>query len=282
MRTKFIAYTNELNEIVNILNGFPPIHTISAKELQKYKQIISRKEFLQKKINYLLNQRANIIGKYNDKNRIWLLTNMNCRKYYKLEQSAAYSRDKTLYRIGFLDYKPIPPLIQNFRNSFKENFYLPLLNKFSFLKSKLENKLNSIAENSPIYKSMKKSTSFIKNTVPSTIANSATQLAVSGAKSCIISYRHFSNSFTRNISRLKPIKALSLILEVAKQEADFEQQNPFISRIRINPKTNDYCSKITARTGYYGNETGRILVHKKSDYTDTVQKSCNPNFDLVL
>ena len=81
MQTKFNNYTEELNEIVGILNGFPQIQHISSKELQKYKDLISRKEFLQKKINYLLNKRAKIIGKYNDKNRIWLESNMNCRKY---------------------------------------------------------------------------------------------------------------------------------------------------------------------------------------------------------
>lgn len=70
MHIKFYTYTNELNEIINILNEFPPIHSVSSKELQKYKELISRKEFLQKKINTLLNKRANIIGKYNDKNRV--------------------------------------------------------------------------------------------------------------------------------------------------------------------------------------------------------------------
>ena len=47
MQTKFNNYTRELNEIVGILNCFPQIHQISSKELQKYKSLIARKEFLQ-------------------------------------------------------------------------------------------------------------------------------------------------------------------------------------------------------------------------------------------
>lgn len=281
MYIKFYTYTNELNEIINILNEFPPIHNVSSKELQKYKELISRKEFLQKKINTLLNKRANIIGKYNDKNRVWLATNMNCRKYYKLEQSAAYSRDSALYKIGFLDLKPVPPLVKNLKNSLNENLYQPLYHKFSNLKVKLNSKLKLVSQKSPIYQSFKKSKNFIKNDLPISITN----FAISGAKKCIVSYRNFSNSYSRKISTSKSIKTLSYIMKQAKEQADLQQQS-FISRIKVNPNTYQYCNNSATENVSYG--TGIPVIQSNSRNPVILQKSRQrnnpntPNFDLAL
>lgn len=273
MRTKFYSYTNELNEIVGILNNFPKIHDISSQELQKYEKIISRKEFLQKKINILLNKRANIIGKYNDKNRLWLSTNMNCRKYCKLEQSAAYSRDSALYKIGFLDKKPISPIIYKLKNTITDNLYTPLHDKLSIFTAKANSYLKSMAKKSPTIQTIENGKKFLKNELPTSLAN----LAISGTKKCIISYRSVSNRFTRNISTAKPIRTLSFIVEKAREEIDLEQ-NPFLSRIKVNPYTFEYCNNNAAEKGYYG--TGRIKV--QTGASQNMKHTLNPNFDLVI
>ena len=275
MQTKFNDYTNELNEIVSILNGFPQIHHISSKELQKYKVLIARKEFLQKKINTLLNKRAKIIGKYNDKNRTWLESNMNCRKYYKLEQSAAYSRDSSLYRIGFLDYKPTLPLISNLKNLFHEKFYEPFSFRFSKLKHNLNSYFQSASQKSPICKSIQKSKNYIQNDLPTSLAKTA----ISGMKKCIISYRKLSNSFSRKISNTSPIKTLSFLIHRAQEEANFEQ-NPFISRIKVNPNTNEYAFSSTKNNGYYG--TGKPVLSVNSNSKIPTKRINQPNFDLAL
>ncbi len=276
MRTKFYSYTNELNEIVNILNGFPKIHNISSKELQKYKNLISRKELLQKKINNLLNKRANIIGKYNDKNRLWLSTNMNCRKYCRLEQSAAYSRDYALYKIGFLDEKPVAPFIQKIKSTFTENLYIPLKNKFSNLKQTANRNFKSIAEKSLTIQKIQKGKKYLKNDLPTNMAN----LAISGAKKCIISYRFFSNSFTRNIATVKPIRTLSFIINKAREELEQESQNPFISRIKVDPYTFQYSDNKVAQNGY--NRFGKFKVQTNSNASHSMKQTLNPNFDLVI
>lgn len=288
MQTKFNNYTNELNEIIGILNNFPPIFSISSKELRKYQSIISRKEFLQKRINNMLSKRANIIGNYNDKNRIWLESNMNCRRYYRVEQHAAYSRDKALYKVGFLYEKPIPPFITNLKNNISENFYQPLSNIISNFKIKTILHLKSISRKSPICKSLKKSKNFIANDLPQSLTN----IAISGVKKCIISYRKISysmngslKSFSRNISSTPSIRTLSYIMNRAKQEADM-QENPFLYRIKINPNTYEYYNNAIAQNGYYG--TGKpiipssIKVSVPSNNSNTLNNSPVSNLDLAL
>ena len=288
MQTKFNSYTKELNEIVGILNNFPQIFNVSSKELRKYEGLISRKEFLQKKINNMLSKRAIIIGNYNDKNRTWLASNMNCRKYYKLEQYATYSRDKALYRAGFLEEKPTSPFIQNLKNIILEHFYQPLSDRISIFKIKTNSHLKSVSSRSPICQSVKRSKKFIKNDLPVSLTN----IAISGVKKCIVSYRKLTNSingslksFSRSIASTPSIRTLSYIVDKARQEADM-QQNPFMARIRVNPNTYKYCIDRVEQSGYYG--TGRAVV--SSDFQEqvtlqgsrTLKSSTNPNFDLAL
>ena len=290
MQTKFNYYTKELNEIVGILNNFPPIYDISLKELQKYKKLVSRKEFLQKKINCILNKRTKIIDKYNNKNRIWLASNMNCRKYYKLEQSAAYSRDSSLYKLGMLNSKPTPPFIQNFKNIFHEKISEPLSFKLSHIKNKINSYLKKVSEKSPIYQTVKKSKNYIRNDLPVSLTN----VAVSSVKRCIVTYRKFTSTingsvhlFTRTISSAPTIRTMASIINKAKIEADL-QQNQFLARIKVDPNTNEYNNKIVAKNGYYG--TGKVVsypsIYKRSNLrvSKPVRKpsSSNSNLDLAL
>ena len=280
MHKQFNTYTNELNQIIEILGSFPPIFNITARELKKYQSLISRKEFLQKKINSLLSKRAQIIGKYNDKNRLWLESNMNCRKYYKLEQAAAYSRDSSLYKIGFLDCKPTIPLILNLKNLFQEKIYEPFSFKFSKFKQNLNSYFQTTSKKSPICKGIKKSKNYIQNELPSSLAKTA----ISGIKKIILSYRKISNSFSRNISNATPVKTLSFLVRQAQEEADLEQ-NPFISRIKINPTTNEYVFPSTRINGYYGNRKPILAASQNSNYVSSGIKAKTdgqPNFDLAL
>ncbi len=290
MQTKFNNYTKELNEIVGILNNFPPIHNVSSKELQKYKNLISRKEFLQKKINTLLNKRTKIINKYNNKNRIWLASNMNCRKYYKLEQSAAYSRDSSLYKLGMLNSKPTLPFIQNFKIIFHEKFLEPLSFKLSHIKNRINSYFKNASEKSPLYQTVKKSRNYIKNDLPVSL----TKAAVSGVKRCIVTYRKFTNtinssfhSFTRTVSSAPTIRTLASIVKEAKMEADL-QQNEFLARIKVDPNTNEYSNEMVAKNGYYG--TGKVItyptIYKRSNLKVSTparkSSSSNSNLDLAL
>ena len=281
MHTKFNNYTNELNEIVKILNNFPPIHTISSKELQKYKCLIARKEHLQKKINILLNKRTKIIEKYNNKNNIWLSSNMNCRKYYKLEQSAAYSRDYSLYKIGFLDSKPTLPVIANTKLLFQEKFYEPLSEKLSFIKNKIKSYFVSTSKKSPICKEIKKSKDFIHNDLPVILTNKA----VEGTKKCIVSYRKLSSSinnsikvFSRNVSQSPSVKTLSFIINKAKQEANM-QQNPFLARIKINPNTLNYHTLASGNNAH-----PKIKIHNTGciSQKNNSKNTQHASFDLAL
>ncbi len=266
MQTKFNTYMNELNEIIKKIDSFPSVNSISSNQLKVYKKLILRKEYLQKKINQMLNKRTDIIGNYNDKNRAWLASDMNCRKYARLESRAAYKRDLALYRSGFILKKPIPPLIQSIKSYISEKFLNPIFSKIPFIKKQLNTNLESIKKKSPIYQGLQKSQNYIHNDLPISI----TKAAISGTKKCIVSYRRFSNylhSFKRSISTSSPIRTLSYILNQAKLEADSNSNpnqihNPFLSRIKVNPQTFEYFDKQIQQTGYYG--TGRPIISNSS------------------
>lgn len=256
MKTKFNRYMDELNRLVMILNNFSSLNNISSKELKKYLSLISRKEFLQKKINNMLMKRTNIIGSYNDKNRAWLSSDLNCRKYCKLEQRASYKRDLSLYRTGFLNKHPSPPFFQNLKTFISERFIQPFSSKSSNLKNQLNLSWESTKSRSPIYKIIQKNKKFIKEDLPISLA----QIAISSTKKYILSYRKFSDSihlFSRSISSSTPIRTLSFIINQARQEADLSKSS-FVSRIKVNPITYEYYDKNARQNGYYG--TGKPIV----------------------
>ena len=249
MQTKFNRYMAELNAVVDKLKSFPDINCISSTKLKYYHSLVSQKEKLQKKINQMLNKRANIIGVYNDKNQTWIASNMNCRKYCRLESIASYKRDLALYHAGFLDKYPLPKFIQTITNFFSPK------------------KINSFTSKIPLVNKTKK---FIQTDLPI----SMTKAAISSTKKCIVSYRKFSNlihSYSRSISSSTPIKTLSFIINQAKQEADLVQ-NPFLSRIKVNPQTFEYFNQTINETGYYG--TGKPIVpHVSTASTSFIRQS---------
>lgn len=243
MRNNFNKLTNELNILKKTIDSVSSLSQISSKNFSSYRSFIIRKEFLESKISKLLQKREIALKKYNDKNTAWLNDGfMNCRRYYKLEQKAAYQRDKALYKFGFMPNKPCPPSIQSFKNFYSDYILFPISDKFLNNKNKIISYFNSISEKSPTCKCFKKIHSFIQKDLPVKLTN----VAVSGTKRSILSYRKFTNflnnniqAFSRNISCNPTIRYLSYVKHQAEREAILQssnfstKQNEFRARLAV-------------------------------------------------
>lgn len=78
-----------------------------------YKILFSKKSSLEKQIANLLSLKNKVLNTYSVSNEIWLYDDyMDCATYCKLEQRATYVRDKQLYKLGFLNRKPLSPTLK--------------------------------------------------------------------------------------------------------------------------------------------------------------------------
>lgn len=229
MHNKFNILTKDLELLKKKINQAPPVSQISSKDFLKYHSLISKKELLESEIYKLLNLKNSITNTYNSSNEKWLYDdNMNCKKYCKLEKKASYSRDKKLYKLGFLDSKPIHPFLQNLKQFISTKVSSPASIKLTSIK----NKFQSFICKTPIHKV----SDYVENTLPIKLTN----IAISGTKRCIIGYRNITNSlntstktFSRQVSSAPIIKFLSYINNQAKKEADL-QSNSFLARIKVD------------------------------------------------
>lgn len=227
MRKNINNLTKELNLLKTKLQQAPPLYELSTKQFDYYKPLISRKNFLETEISKLLDCKSKILKTYSTNNEKWLYDDfLNCRQYCKLEERAAYTRDKKLYKLGFLDSKPVPPIIRKLSSFINTTIIEPANEKISLA--------SSLIKKIPIFQSIKK---FTNTTLP----NELTNLAISGTKKCIIGYRNLSNSvnysvkrFSRNVSSSPVIQMLSYIGKQAQKEADLESAS-FRDRIRVTP-----------------------------------------------
>lgn len=241
MRNNFNKLTNELNILKKTIDSVSSLSQISSKNFSSYRSFIIRKEFLESKISKLLQKRKIALQKYNNKNTAWMNDGfMNCRRYYKLEQKAAYHRDKTLYKLGFLLNKPCPPSIQFFKNFYSDCILFPISDKLLNNKNRIISYFNSISEKSPIYKYFKKMHNFIQKDLPVKLTNAA----VSGTKRSILSYRKFTTllnnniqAFSRNISCNPAIRYLSYVKHQAEREAILQSNN-------FSPKQNEFRARL--------------------------------------
>lgn len=266
MHNKFNILTKEFELLKKKINQCPPISQISSKDFSKYHSLISRKEILESQINKLLQYKDDIVKNYSTHNEKWLYDdNMNCRTYCKLEKKAAYVRDKSLYKLGFADSKPLHPVLQNLKQFISTNISQPASEKLNSIK----NKCKSFINKTPI----PKFDNFIQNTLPSKF----TDVAISGTKKCILGYRSISNclnqstkTFSRNIASTPIIQVLSYINTQAKKEADL-QSNSFLSRIKVDVTTPNYSyynSQNFSKSNNFNSSHNSKSCHNSEEYYD--------------
>lgn len=191
------------------------IENISIIQFIKYRTNLSKEKRILNKLHKLnlLAKEVNFLYDINTKS--WIANpQINCRKYYKMEQNASYKKDLTLYKLGILKEKPKSPFIQTIKK------YLPKLDysKFNFF-NKLRNQINY----------------FTSHILPRKINN----IAISTTKAGIKSYRklqlncRFIRSSFANKNSVKYLK--SVIDEANRQISISEKRNMFIDSLRFNP-----------------------------------------------
>lgn len=120
------------------------LENFSLFDFLRYKHSISKERKILQQIKKckLIEKEAILVCDANIKH--WFKNQtINCRQYYKIEQKAEYTRDKTLYKIGLIKNKPIPPFIQNIKKFFSESIILERFRKNHFFK-KIKSSLSQL------------------------------------------------------------------------------------------------------------------------------------------
>ena len=186
------------------------LENISLSQFLKYKSIIAKELKIEQQIKQkqkLANQ-ANF--SYDVKVKNWIDNpHIKCKEYAKLQQKAEYQRDCKLYKLGYLDKKPLSPLLKNLLSHLPENIYL---------------KINALRNFNDKYSSFKSDL----------LPQHFNKLAIDTAKIGIKGYRKFRSNckfLRRYINSSVPIKYIKSILEEANAQVNqAETQDMLLSR----------------------------------------------------
>lgn len=233
---KIYKLNQKLEYLESRKQNFSSLENISIIRFIKYKNLISKENKISKQMQKITSLGEEINFWYDSNTKSWIENpKINCRKYYRLEQNAAYKKDLKLYKLGLIDKKPLPPLIQNLYNKFnpilksanstiKENH--PKIQKYNFFKI--------------FYDKYKNFTSY-------TLPQKLNKLAINSTKKCIKCYRKIHDDisfFRRCITYKNSIKYLHMIKQEATKQLDAcENVKSFRDSIRVeNIDSSNYIS----------------------------------------
>lgn len=116
---------NQLNSILQNLEqqktSFDSIENISIQKFYVYKKNAMQKKKIKNKMKKLLCSAQDVIESYNNyKDSLIKNNSINCRKYNKLKEHAKYKRDLKLYKLGFIEKRPVLPFFQNIKFNLKK------------------------------------------------------------------------------------------------------------------------------------------------------------------
>ena len=152
---KISKLNQDLKKLQSQKKDLISIETISLFQFLKFKNLISKENKINKQIEKLSSQAEEINFWYDSNTKSWIQNpKINCRKYDRLHKRAKYKRDLKLYQLGYLDYLPLPPILQKFKQFLpkidysKLNFFKNISNEFNYFKSyKFPQKINQLAIN---------------------------------------------------------------------------------------------------------------------------------------
>ncbi|MBR2240305.1 MAG: hypothetical protein IJ890_02830 [Clostridia bacterium] len=221
---------NNLNQKLKNLQSqkknFSSINDISLMQFLKFKSILSKEKKISKQIDNTISQGNEINFWYDSTTKSWIENpHINCRKYYKLENNAAYKKDLKLYKLGLSSRKPIHPLIQKL-----ERLLSPITNFIKENYSKIKPKLSKCNFFKKFYQ---KYNYFKSQTLPKNI----NKLAVDTASIGIKGYRHLKSNcrYIRNsITSKDSFKYLKNVINQANNKIDnYENQKNFRESLKI-------------------------------------------------
>ena len=173
---KKINYLNQkLKKLQSQKVNFDSLENISILQFIKYKNIISKKARINEQMKKAKASLNEINTWYDNLNKS-LIENpkINCRKYDKLQKKAEFKKNFKLYKLGFIEKIPLPPLLQKVKNSISQNSFVQNVRKqYHFFKSHLlPQKINNFAVNTAKlgikgYRKIQADCRFIRDTVAS-------------------------------------------------------------------------------------------------------------------
>lgn len=246
---KIYELDQKLEKLQSQKKSFNSFENTSVIQFIRYKKILSKENKIINKLHKLnlLAKEVNFLYDINTKS--WIANpEINCRKYYKMEQNASYKKDLTLYKLGILKRKPTSPFLQNVKNHLPK----PNYSKYNFIK-KINKQLNN----------------FISNILPQKInklAVSIAKIGITGYRKLQNSYKFIQNSFT-NKNSVKYVKGV--IDEANRQISISEKRNTFVQSLKF--PTEDIKSQKPITNSCNGLTKSKITkkdnFHKSYEYS---------------
>ncbi len=145
---KYNTLVKDLQKINSYNFSKQRLENTSLSSFIKYKYLIHKKKYIQRKLHNIEVEKraADLIYDVNVKN--WYDNqHISCRKYCKLQENAEFKKNKTLYKLGFSNIKPLHPSIKKIKNLlFQNRYFLKFKNKYNLLISHtLPKKINTIS-----------------------------------------------------------------------------------------------------------------------------------------
>ena len=178
---------------------FSSFDNISIFQFLKYKKNNQKKSQIKEKIQRINSKAKEINSVYESTIKKWIESSkINCRKYHLMQQKAQYVRDLKLYKIGYIEKRPLSPFIKNIIS------HLPQINCSQII----------------FFKKIQKSHSnFNSKSIQATIDT----LAINATKSAIRGYRNFCSGrkyIFKCITSMKSYRHIQNIILEAKSQID--------------------------------------------------------------
>ena len=231
---------NKLNQKLQVLESqkrnLSSLEDASIFQFLKYKSILSQQRKVSNQMEKIVSLGNSVNFWYEQDTKSWIENpKVNCRKYYRLERQASYKKDLTLYKLGFLNKKPLPPLVQILNNTFApiskqmNEIFQDIKFVFRTIKFPKFNVFRKVGENCK---------TFTSNTLPQKI----NKLAVSTTMLGIKGYRMFQSDcrYIRSFINSKDsVKYMKTVLNTANIQATKNKTaSNFKESLKVN--SNDF------------------------------------------
>lgn len=218
----------KLQDLSSQKQNFKSLENISLLQFIKFKSLITKENKVRKKITKYISLNSKINFWYDSINKSWIENpQINCNKYYKLERKASYKKDLKLYKLGFINKRPISPLVQTI-----SKIILPISGLFKFIYSKVKQKIHKINIIKKIYNKF----NYFKSTL---LPQKIDKIAINTAKIGIKGYRQLQSNYRlvrRSFESKKSFKYFQNVIKEANKQISYsEQQKIFRESLRVNP-----------------------------------------------
>ena len=198
---------------------FTNIKDLTIFQFLKYKSIISQERNLTKEIKKVQSLANQIKFIYDAKTNSWINNSkIKCTKYHRMQQRAEYKRDLQLYKLGFLEEKPLSPLQKKIK---------PYLPKLNFSKKPLFKKTSSQIHEFNSFK----------------IQKELDRISISIAKTAIRGYRklHSGHKFVKNyITSKEAYRHMKEIISEAKAQVEQSELQDAYAKSNLSQKAVEF------------------------------------------